>query len=97
MENSLLSGVTLFYPSAREWMWDYCIYLGAFTTSNGHEYDLGIRIGSESKGVSAAIVYGDTIGNYISGDLDHFGHDGGISQEYYDETRKRASALGLYK
>jgi len=97
-ENSLLNGVDLFYPSAIEWMWSYCIYLGAFTASDGTNYDLGIHIGKlgEKRIVSAAIVYGNEAGNYISGQLDVFGSGSGISKEYYEETKKRAKALGLY-
>ena len=93
---SLLSGAKLFYPSAKNWMWNYCIYLGPFTASDGSKYDLGIHLGALWP--SAAIVYGDEPGDYLSGNLKHFGRDtGGISQEYYDEVRKRASELGLYE
>lgn len=28
----------LFYPSAVEWMWSYCTYLGPFTDSKGCNY-----------------------------------------------------------
>lgn len=78
------------YPSAIDWMWNYCTYLGPFIDSDGNKYDLGIYL------KSAAIVFVDTPGDYHSGTLDTFGKQGGISQEIYDETRKRATILGLY-
>lgn len=88
-----------FYPEADKWMWHYCIFLGKFVGSDGSEYDLGIHVRTykDKKYVSAAIVYGNTPGDYISGELDHFGFDGhSISSEYYEETRKRARELNLY-
>ncbi len=94
----LLINAPLFYPSARKWMWDYCIYLGPFTDSEGKNFDLGIFMGDSPNRVSAAIVYGDTAGNYYSGDLKSFGTDETwVHSEVYIETRKRATALGLYK
>jgi hypothetical protein len=63
---NLLTNAPLFYPSAKEWMWDYCIYLGPFTDSKGNNYDLGIYLGLDSY-PSAAIVYGNEPGNYLSG------------------------------
>ena len=70
-------------------MWDYCVYLGPFTSSTGKNYDLGIAI-LESQ-ISAAIVHGDEPGNYSSGaltpDMDRF--------ESYAETRRRAIELNL--
>jgi hypothetical protein len=93
--DSLLTGANLFYPSAKDWMWNYCIYLGPFTDSEGNNYDLGIHLGR--LGASAAIVYGDEPGEYISGGLKHFGRDGGVSGEYYEEVRKRAKALNIYE
>ena len=35
--------VKLYYPSARDWMWNYCIYLGPYTDSKGANYDLGFN------------------------------------------------------
>ena len=92
---NLLSGAKLFYPSAKEWMWNYCIYLGPFTDTEGDNYDLGIFMGDyESTGkASAAIVYGDTPGNYLSGSLDMFGKE----SECYQETVRRAKEIGLIK
>ena len=82
----------LFYPSATNWMWNYCIYLGPFVASDGSEYDLGIYQNS------AAIVYGNDPGDYISGDLNIFGLtvDNPVA-EAYEETRNRAAMLGLFK
>jgi len=91
---NLLSGAPLYYPSAKEWMWDYCIYLGPFTSENGKNYDLGIFLGDAILGPSAAIVYGDEAGNYISGQLKNVIGD---RPDYYLETVKRAEALNLIK
>lgn len=89
--------LNLFYPSAIEWMWNYCIYLGPFVSSDGTKYDLGIHLNKHGRCPSAAIVYGDTPGNYKSGELNEFGFSGGANQEAYEETRKRAAFLNLYK
>jgi hypothetical protein len=91
---SLLSGAPLYYPSAKEWMWSYCIYLGPFTSEDGRNYDLGIFLGDAILGPSAAIVYGDIDGNYISGPLKNVIGD---RPDYYRETVKRAKALNLIK
>lgn len=85
----------LFYPSAENWMWNYCTYLGPFIDSTGSKYDLGV-FHSGQKLVLAAIVFGDTDGQYMSGDLDTFGLVGSATHEVYEETRKRAGYLGLY-
>jgi hypothetical protein len=68
--SNLLYNAPLYYPSAREWMWNYCIYLGPFTDRKGHNYDLGIHIdyGSVFE-YSNATVYGNERGDYQSGDL----------------------------
>ena len=71
-------------------MWDYCVYLGPFTDSNGKNYDLGIHVASQC----AAIVYGNQEGNYISGELNKVITSDYIS-EHYSETFKRAKALNL--
>ena len=81
----------LFYPSATTWMWTYCTYLGPFTDSEGKNFDLGVF------GDSAAIVYGDRAGQYYSGELKDFGLLPNVHSEIYEETRKRAQYLGLYK
>jgi hypothetical protein len=92
-DNSLLSNAPLFYPSAREWMFDYCIYLGPYTSPEGHDYDLGIYLHPSGE-ISAAIVYGDEPGDYISGDLTTITPlKSGCP--YYAETIKRARACGL--
>jgi hypothetical protein len=68
MESNLLHDAPLYYPSAKEWMWNYCIYLGPFTDSKGNNYDLGIYINHDSfLEYSNATVYGDEPGNYLSG------------------------------
>jgi hypothetical protein len=91
---SILVGVKLFYPSAKEWMWSYCVYLGPFTDSKGSNYDLGIYMGDyDAFGyASAAIVYGNEEGNYLSGTLRS---DSEI--EHYQETYRRAKEIGLIK
>lgn len=84
--------LSLFYPSAINWMWNYCTYLGPFIASDGSKYDLGIFENS------AAIVYGNEPGNYYSGELDLFSQQiHRPKDEAYEETRKRARMLGLYK
>ncbi len=87
---NLLFNAPLFYPSAKEWMWSYCIYLGPFTDSEGENYDLGIYL-DNYKGKSAAIVYGDKPGNYLSGD--NINRD----MECYQEMWRRAKELNLIK
>jgi len=98
MKNNLLTNAPLFYPSAREWMWDYCVYLGPYTV-DGKNYDLGIFLKKDGE-ASAAIVYGDTPGNYISGDLSIFGKDevypNDPAYKYYSEVKRRATELGIY-
>lgn len=82
----------LFYPSAIDWMWDYCIYLGPFIASDGSKFDLGIHKDA------AAIVHGNEPGDYYSGELHLFSLSGTRPKdEAYEETRKRARMLGLYK
>lgn len=83
------------FPSADEWMWDYCTFLGQFTDSSGDNYDLGIVLGSSDRIIigefSLAVVYGNDPGNYISGgnfkSTDH--------REFVIETLKRARKLNL--
>ena len=94
--SKLLVNAPLFYPSARDWMWDYCIYLGPFTDSEGKNFDLGVFLGEGR--IAAAVVHGNTPGDYYSGELDDFGYnDNSVHSEIYKETRKRAEALNLYK
>ena len=93
MANQLLTGVELHYPSAREWMWDYCVYLGSYTDSEGENFDLGIFIDDRLKNISSAIVYGSEPGEYFSGELGTKNE----KREIYLETYKRAKLLGLMK
>ncbi len=86
-----LSNVPLHYPSARDWMWNYCIYLGPFTDTKGYHYDLGIHIDDLGE-ISAAIVCGHDPGDYFSGDLIN---RQGVTRECYDETLKRAMAIRI--
>lgn len=62
----------LHYPSAKEWMWDYCLYLGSFTDSKGKNYDLGVHKNSNSCHCefSNATVWDNNPGNYNSGFMD---------------------------
>jgi hypothetical protein len=90
--SNILANVKLNYPSAREWMWDYCIYLGPFTSSKGDVYDLG-AFNDNDGSFCAAIVYGDTPGNYISGGLEMFNPN--KDNELYNEVEKRLKCLGL--
>lgn len=88
----------LFYPSAIDWMWNYCIWLGKFTDSKGYNYDLGIHIDSDGS-YSAAIVDGNTPGDYYSGELalDRRAEEPHFEWYYekYNETYKRAKEQGL--
>lgn len=86
----------MFYPSAIEWMWDYCIFLGSWIDSRGEKYDLGIYIDPRDQKVLAAIVYGNEPGDYYSGDLVLFGGEGHPMDESYEETRRRARNLGYF-
>jgi len=95
---SLLLNAPLHYPKAKEWMWDYCIYLGPFTDSKGKNYDLGVHIShrkdtNSNPLVSAAIVVDNEPGRYYSGNLHIFGEE----EECYVETKRRAIELGLFK
>jgi hypothetical protein len=92
--SNILANVELYYPSAREWMWDYCIYLGPFTSSTGDNYDLG-AFNTGDGDYTNATVYGDTPGNYISGGLEMFNPE--KDNELYNEVEKRLKALGLLK
>lgn len=80
----------LFYPSAKDWMWNYCTYLGPFVASDGSKYDLGIYKDA------AAIVDGNEPGDYFSGELHVFGFGNRPKDAAYEETRRRASMLGLF-
>jgi hypothetical protein len=84
MYNFTINPDDKFYPDANEWMWNYCIFLGKFTDSDGHNYDLGIHKNS------AAIVYSNQAGDYLSGGLDY-------RRECYKETLRRAKHLNLFK
>lgn len=92
--NNLLNGAPLYYPSAKEWMWTYCIYLGPFTDSKGHNYDLGIYINRDSVfEISDATVYGNEPGEYMSGPLDRPEY---VSMsETKQEVLRRAKQLNL--
>lgn len=94
----MVNSEELFYPSAIDWMWDYCIWLGKFTDSKGYNYDLGIHIDSD-KSYSAAIVDGNNPGDYYSGDLKpnrHSEKDGfDWYYEKYNEAYKRAKERNL--
>lgn len=88
----------LHYPSAMGWMWDYCIYLGPFVDSLGRKLDLGVCTSAAAilpGEASAAIVYGNDPGDYMSGDLKSFCFDHPNPQECYVETAKRAIDAGL--
>lgn len=91
-----LDSSKLNYPSAMDWMWDYCIYLGGWEDENGNKYDLGIHIeelDSDYYNFSAAVVAGNEPGRYFSGDLDI--DQGRELRPIYIETRKRAIDLNL--
>lgn len=88
-------GDRLYYPSAIDWMWDYCIYLGPYTDSDGNKYDLGVYVRKgysnfPDHSVSLAAVYGNESGQYLSGPLIKF-----IDDELYQEAAIRAAKHGL--
>jgi hypothetical protein len=91
----ILNNAPLYYPSAKEWMWNYCIYLGPFTNSRGNNYDLGIYINHDSIfEYSNATVYGNEPGQYSSGVIyPMIDFDNEISQE----VLRRAKELNLIK
>lgn len=88
-----------FYPEANEWMWDYCTFLGKFTDSKGENFDLGILLDRDDNKFilgdwSAAIVYGNTPGNYISGGNYDTERE---PREFMKEMIRRAKILNLIK
>jgi len=87
---TILVNAPLWWPTAREWMWSYCIYLGGYVGENGHKYDLGIYMGGK-RGNSMAIVTGPNDGDYLSGPCEEYEGMSAVNAE----TVKRARALGL--
>lgn len=87
----ILSNIKLNYPSAREWMWNYCLYLGPYTSSQGNKYDLGAHY--DGNCWSAAIVFGDEPGDYLSGDFDIPRNSS--RKEIYTEVESRLENLNL--
>jgi len=85
--------VDLYYPSAREWMWSYCMYLGPYTDSKGNNFDLGVYF-QDGKVNSFAIVHGNEPGDYFSGNFIDFKR-GSYKRECYIETANRVKLLGL--
>jgi hypothetical protein len=93
-----------FYPFADEWMWNYCIFLGSFTDSEGNNWDLGVHI-SKRDFVSGAIVHGNESGDYYSPSFDRESVERFFSPkmddygpiEAYRETYRRAKEKGLLK
>jgi len=92
MRNTLLAGAPLYYPSARKWMWDYCIYLGPFTDSDGKNYDLGVFISDDH--FCNATVFGNEPEDYSSGLI----HPRiAFDNEVVQEVIRRAKQLNLIK
>lgn len=58
----------LHYPAAKDWMWNYCLFLGKFSDSKGTNYDLGVLV-SDWQGILAANVYSNEPVSYKSGEL----------------------------
>ena len=81
------------FPEAKEWMWDYCIYLGPYE-ADGQKYDLGVYVDPEGS-VLAAIVYGDEPGEYFSRHLLFERELYEFDDPKYLETIKRAKAAGI--
>ena len=89
----ILKGVNLFYPDARNWMWDYCMYLGPYTDKDGHNYDLGCYFGDSGE-ISAAIVCSKEPGVYLSGDITYFRSNSQF-RELYQEVQNRLKSLSI--
>lgn len=88
-----------FYPAANEWMWNYCIFLGKFTDSNGVNYDLGLHINDKQPAgfrYSDATVHSDRAGDYTSGNI-LMALKAKNVQPHIVELYKRATALNLIK
>ncbi len=91
--NNLLNSAPLYYPSAKEWMWDYCIYLGPYTDSFGDHFDLGIYM-AEDGDISNATVWGNEPGDYSSGNIyPRIDFDNEVTREVI----RRAKQLNLIK
>lgn len=58
----------LHYPDAKEWMWNYCLFLGKFTDSKGRNYDLGVHYNGDKfdSEFSNATVLDNQAGSYSS-------------------------------
>jgi len=89
-----LDNAPLYWPEAKKWMWNYCLYLGPYTNFRGEKYDLGIYLSPHGTShpnskISAAIVYGNEDGQYMSGSLND------STSDVYVETLRRAKALKL--
>ena len=94
-ENFVIDLNKKYYPSANNWMWNYCTFLGQYTDVNGDNYDLGVLLKTESNLVisefSFAIVYGNKPGNYISGPY----HNSEEKRDFIKETIRRVKILNL--
>jgi len=78
------------FPDARLWMFNYCLPLGKYTHPvTGKKYDLGVYSAGDNVEVSAAIVYGNEPGNYLSGELDSFASENSDPYSPYIETLRR--------
>lgn len=86
----------LHYPSAIEWMWDYCLFLGKFTDGEGNNYDLGVHYAGfkDFAKFSLAIVCGNEPGNYSSGHMNYHTIPSLVNDEPNIERR---TLLQLYK
>ena len=93
MGNDVLTNVNLYWPEARNWMWDYCIYLGPYTDDRGANFDLGVYFDINGE-MSGAIVDGNEPGSYTSPDLSGRFE---ITRPAYIETVRRAKELNLIK
>lgn len=101
--NFIINPDDKFYPSADEWMWDYCTFLGKFTDSQGNNFDLGIYIRHDVPKdsilkYSNATVYNDVPGSYLSDSLQsNVKIEGWIGEERIKEVIRRAKILNLIK
>jgi hypothetical protein len=100
MTNFTINPSDKFYPAADEWMWDYAIFLGKFTDSEGRNFDLGVHIDyfpdgdNVIKDVMDATVHSNEAGDYTSGEIRE-ANIASETREWKLEVYRRAKVLNL--
>jgi hypothetical protein len=86
----MLDDSLFYYPDGRLSTWTYCLPLGKYTHPvTKKKYDLGVYVAGDNVEVSAAIVYGNEPGEYLSGDLYTFSSGNSDEHSPYLETLRR--------